>query len=90
MHLSKFFSDLYTGPDGETWALGRVYSIPILITGIAAPLITIIKSHGVGISLGDVGLELGGVATAVGAMVAITNHIDNKQGTSSHALLPSV
>jgi hypothetical protein len=90
MSFRKFLSDLYTGPDGQTWALGRIYSIPILLTGVAAPILTILRSHASGIPLGDVGLELGGVAAAVGAMVAVTNHIDNTPGVSSHALLPSV
>lgn len=83
MKFSKFFRDLYTGPDGETWALGRIYSVPILLTGIAAPILAIVRSspdHQA--SLGDVGLELGGVAAAVAAMVAITKNIDGTHGSA--------
>jgi hypothetical protein len=74
-HLFKFLSDLYMGPDGETWALGRIYTIPLMATGLAVPIIALFKGQALG--MGDVGLGLGGLAAAVGAMVAITNHIDN-------------
>lgn len=83
--LSKFFRDLYTGPDGETWALGRIYSIPIVATGVAAPIIAIIRAEAGKIPLSEVGLELAGVAGAVAAMVAITKNVDTEHTPS---LLP--
>ena len=74
--LWKFLTDLYTGPDGETWALGRIYSIPILLTGLAAPLLAIYKSADK-VDLSQVGTELLAVAAAVAAIVAVTNNVDN-------------
>lgn len=87
-HLMKFLSDLFKGPDGETWSLGRIYSIPLLAVGLAVPIIALLK--GQTISMADVGLGLGGLAAAVAAMVAVTNHIDNPitpalKGTESKA-----
>lgn len=82
MKLSKFFRDLYTGPDGETWALGRIYSVPILFTGIAAPIIAVVRAEGSAIPLGEVAAALMGTAGAVAAMVAITKNIDAEQGTA--------
>jgi hypothetical protein len=80
-NLMKFLSDLYNGPDGETWSLGRIYSIPLMGTGLSVPVIALMK--GQALSMGDVGLGLGGLAAAVGAMVAITNHIDNPASAKS-------
>lgn len=77
MGFSKFFSDIYTGPDGRTFALGRVYSLPVLIVGLTAAGRAITATTPV--PLGDIALELSGVAAAVAAMVAATNHIDNPQ-----------
>ena len=72
--IHKFVGDLFTGPDGETWALGRVYSLPVLATGLAVPLYALHKGQAV--SLSELAVLLPAVAGGVGAMVAITNHID--------------
>ena len=74
MRYSKFFSDLYTGPDQSTFALGRVYSIPVLLMGLFAAAKAIQTTTPV--PLGDIALELAGVAGAVAAMVRVTNGID--------------
>lgn len=81
--FSKFFSDLYTGPDGESWAFGRVHAVPVLLVGLTAPILAIVRSspeHP--INLSEVGLELGGVAAAVGALAAITKNLDGTKGSA--------
>lgn len=74
--VKKLLTDLYTGPDGQTWALGRIYSIPILLTGLSAPILTIFKAPDK-VDLSAIGIELGAVAAAIAAIVSITNHVDN-------------
>lgn len=39
--LRKLVGDLFTGPDGKTWAIGRVYSLPMLVSGLALPFVMI-------------------------------------------------
>jgi len=41
----KFLSDLFMGPDGETWAIGRIYSIPTLLVGLAIPIIALVRDQ---------------------------------------------
>lgn len=79
----KFITDLYTGPDGETYALGRVYTIPVLLTGLVIPIYGIHKT-GIVPTMSDLALGLGGLAAAVSAMVAVTNHIDTPGATFTH------
>lgn len=75
-HLTKFLKDLFMGPDGETWAIGRVYSLPAFLFGL------IMIGH-VGwnaqppMSMTELGLGLAGVAAAVWALISGTNHVDN-------------
>jgi hypothetical protein len=70
----KFVKDLFTGPDGETWAIGRIYSIPTLVTGIAIPILALFK--GQDISLSEAGIGLTGVATAVTVLIYGTKNVD--------------
>jgi hypothetical protein len=69
-----FIGDIFTGPDGKTYGLGRIYSIPVLITGIGAPIYQLLK--GTPVPLTELGVELGAVAGAVMILVTGTNHID--------------
>lgn len=80
MGVMKFVGDLYKGPDGETWAIGRVYTIPVLFTGLAIPLWGIHKSGNIP-SMTEMGLGLTGLAGAIAAMMAVTNHIDTPGAT---------
>ena len=82
--LAKLLRDMYTGPDGETIALGRVYSLPTLIVGLAMLVHT-----GWGaqppMSMTELGLGLAGIAAGVAGMVAATNHIDNPSSSAKEA-----
>lgn len=71
----KFVKDLFTGPDGETWAIGRIYSIPTIVTGLAIPIMALFKGQEV--SLSELGLGLTGVATAVTVLIYGTKGVDD-------------
>lgn len=75
MKTSKFVTDLFMGPDGKTWAIGRIYSLPMFLTGISVPLIALLQGQQV--SLSEVGLGFTGLGGAVMLLVAGTNHVDN-------------
>lgn len=72
----KFIRDLFTGPDGSTWAIGRIYSLPVLLGGLAVPLLMVVRGQAV--SLADLGVMLGGLGASVMALVAGTNHTEPK------------
>lgn len=72
--LKKFLKDLFTGPDGVTWAIGRIYSVPTLLVGLAIPVIALFRNQT--IEMSDVGVLLTGVAGAVLLLVRGTNAVD--------------
>ena len=74
----KFVTDLFTGPDGKTWAIGRIYSLPTLVAGLAVPFVMVIKGQPVDLS--GVGVMLGGLGASVMALVTGTNHTEPKAG----------
>lgn len=67
----KIITDLFTGPDGETWAIGRIYSLPTLIAGLAVPFVMI--ARGQHVDLTALGVMFGGLGAAVMALVTGTN-----------------
>ena len=69
--MKDLLRDLFTGPDGRTWAIGRIYSLPVLLCGLAAPLIMLI--HGQAVDLAALGAMFGGLGAAVAALVWGTN-----------------
>lgn len=73
--MRKFLRDLFTAPDGKTWALPRFYSIPVMLTGLGAPWYSIYK--GQPISMADLALLLPGVAGAVLLLIRGANNIDD-------------
>lgn len=72
--LAKVLNDLFTDASGETIAIGRVYSIPVLITGLAIPLIQAVTHQP--ISLTDLGIELGGTGGACLMLIAGSARVD--------------
>lgn len=76
MKLPKIITDLFTGPDGETWAIGRVYSLPVLLTGLSVPFVAMY--NGQHISFSELGIMFGGLGGAVMALVLGTNHTEPK------------
>jgi len=74
--MSEFIRQLFTGPDNKTWAIGRVYSLPVLLTGLAVPIIEAANARPV--DLANLGLLLPGTAAAVMALVTGTNSTEPK------------
>lgn len=88
----KLLRDVYTGPDNRAWALGRVYSLPVLAVGLAFPVVALIRAshvdHDMPYPLHDVGaylLELGG---AVLLLVRGHNSIDREDAPSGPQASP--
>ena len=74
MKAPKFITDLFTGPDGETWAIGRLYSLPMLLSGLALPFMMVFK--GQTIDLTALGLMFGGLGGGIMALVTGTNNTE--------------
>lgn len=74
--IAKLFTDLFTGPDGKTVAIGRIYSAPVLVSGLATPFIMLWK--GQQIDLTALGVMYGGLGAAVMALVSGTNNTEPK------------
>jgi hypothetical protein len=72
--LSTFIRDLFTGPDGRTWAIGRVYSLPVLLAGLCLPFVMIIRGQPV--DLIAAGGLIGGLGGGVWALIAGTNGVE--------------
>lgn len=71
MKPPKIISDLFTGLDGKTWAIGRVYSLPMLVSGLALPYVAILRGQVV--DLLAVGGLFGGLGAGVWALIRGTN-----------------
>lgn len=72
--LIKFLVDIFTGPDGETVAIGRVYSVPLLLTGLAVPIWSVAQGHIPDFT--SLGIYFTGLAASVWVMLTGTNRID--------------
>ena len=75
--MMKFVRDLFTGLDGKTWAIGRVYSLPMLATGLAVPITAIINKQP--LDFAALGVMYGGLGGGVMAMVWGTNPTEPPQ-----------
>lgn len=71
MNLAKILNDCFTGPDGKTIAIGRVYSLPVLVVGLAIPIVQVLKGQAV--SLTDLGVMFGGLGAGVMLFIRGTN-----------------
>jgi hypothetical protein len=43
--MMTLIRDLFTGLDGKTWAIGRIYSLPMLVSGLALPIAALVKGQ---------------------------------------------
>jgi hypothetical protein len=75
--VRKLLTDLFTGADGRTWAIGRVYSLPMLASGLALPVAALI--NGQAIDFAALGLMYGGLGGGVMAMIWGTNPTEPKE-----------
>jgi hypothetical protein len=82
----KLLRDVYTGPDGKAWALGRVYSLPVLLVGLAYPVTALIRAphvqHDMPYSLHEVGMYLMELGAATLLLVRGHNSIDQDPTTT--------
>jgi hypothetical protein len=82
----KLLRDVYTGPDGKSWALGRVYSLPVLAVGLAFPDRRPGQGphvqHDMPYSLHEVGLYLMELGGAVLLLVRGHNSIDEEPASA--------
>jgi len=77
---SGFLKDVFTGPDGDTWAIGRLYSLPVLLTGLSVPIASVIRNQpGDGT---DLGILLAGTAGACLLLIRGGNRVDNTAETA--------
>lgn len=74
--MKTFLTHLFTGPDGQTWAIGRVYSAPVLFAGIATPFVMIWKGQNV--DLAGLAILFPAIGAAVMALVTGTNSTEPK------------
>ena len=74
--FTKFWTDLFTGSDGVTWAIGRVFSAPVLFTGLLIPLLALFK--GQAISFSELGVYFGGLGGSIMALVTGTHSTEPK------------
>ncbi|MFZ2252629.1 MAG: hypothetical protein WAW13_00475 [Minisyncoccia bacterium] len=77
--MPKIVNDLFTGPDGKTWAIGRVYSMPMLLSGLAAPFVMIGRDQPV--DLLALGGLYGGLGTGIWALIRGTNATEPEKET---------
>lgn len=70
--LLKFVSDLFTGPDGKTWHLGRVGTVPVVLSGLALPWGVLFSGRDL-----DLASALGGYAALCGGVWALVHGAKN-------------
>ncbi|MDO9337910.1 MAG: hypothetical protein Q7T61_16055 [Caulobacter sp.] len=71
MRPPRILTDLFTGPDGKTWAIGRVYSLPMLVCGLALPFVAVLR--GQALDLMALGGLFGGLGAGVWALIRGTS-----------------
>jgi hypothetical protein len=67
----RTLNDIFTGPDGETFAVGRIYAAITLVAGLALPFWAVLK--GQTINFGELGVYIGGLTAGVTALITVTN-----------------
>jgi hypothetical protein len=74
--MNKVITDLFTGPDGKTWSIGRVYSLPMLLSGLSTPILMV--AHGLPVDLAGLAILFPATGAAVMALVTGTNSTEPK------------
>jgi hypothetical protein len=78
--MQKIITDLFTGPDGVTWSIGRVYSFPMLLSGLSTPFFMV--AHGLPVDLAGLAILFPATGAAVMALVTGTNSTEPKADAS--------
>ena len=74
----KILRDLFTGVDGTTFAIGRVFAAPTLLSGLGLPLGALIA--GQPLDFAALGVFYGGVAGGCAALIGLTHGTEPKGG----------
>jgi hypothetical protein len=75
----RTLNDIFTGPDGVTFAIGRVSGVVTLLAGLALPFWSVAK--GQAINFAELGVYFGGVGGAVTALIKLTNSTEPPAST---------
>lgn len=81
MLIQTIIKHYMTSADGKTYAIGRGYSVPLMVVGLAIPPIMLFTGHPV--SLVDLGIYLGALVTAVTILISGTNMTEPKVDVES-------
>lgn len=77
--FKKLIKDVFTAPDGETWAIGRLSGVGTLLYGYSLPIVEVIKGHALNFS--ELAVYMPAVAGGATALYALTNKMDNQPPT---------
>jgi hypothetical protein len=67
----RTLNDVFTGPDGQTFAIGRIGGALTLVSGLVLPFWAVAK--GQAINFAELGVYWGGVGAAATALIKLTN-----------------
>lgn len=87
--IVKFVRDLFTGPDGETYAIGRIYTVPVMVVGLAYPFVPLVGHDRELPSLTELGAYFPLLAGAITLLIAGNNKVDNEQHVPAPAVPPA-
>lgn len=79
--LKTIIKNYMTSADGVTYAIGRGYSVPLMVVGLGIPPAMLLLGHTV--SLVDLGIYLGALVTAVTILISGTNMTEPKADAES-------
>jgi len=74
--MKTFLTTLFSGADGKTWAIGRVFALPTLLSGLGLPLGALIA--GQPMPWAELGIYFASVCGGVSALIGLTNHTEPK------------
>lgn len=74
--IKTVIKNYMTSADGVTYAIGRGYSVPLMVVGLSIPPAMLLM--GQAISLVDLGIYLGALVTAVTILISGTNMTEPK------------
>lgn len=78
MRQPKILRDLFTGPNGETWHLGRLAAVPMFVSGLTLPWVQLHRTGS--IDLAATGAFYLTLAGAVWALVHGAKNMDLMPG----------
>jgi len=74
--LKMILTNIFTGADNKTVAIGRVHSVPVLIAGLAVPFFMVYK--GVSLDLSSLAVYWGGLGASIATIIRGTSGAEPK------------